>query len=205
MLVNILELFEGTAEDPINVELRRAGLSRQSKMKVVQPGVYIVNNFNFDNDLNYRIAQALVETGKFKPIRAEDHRDVWIAAKEAVESYPSSAEYDRLRAILKENPEAPVDFNSVKADYGVADTPEQVIAYYQKEIADPEKRYVIGLTEVRRENQSPRGGWRWHKWGEYIGTREPTREYLYDEPEIESVYCFHIIQIKVEIPWITNA
>jgi hypothetical protein len=47
---------------------------------------------------------------------------------------------------------------------------------------------------VIKANQSHEGGWRWHKWGEYIGKYEPQYEYLYDEPEIEKVYVYHIYE-----------
>jgi hypothetical protein len=40
--------------------------------------------------------------------------------------------------------------------------------------------------------------WRWHKWGEYIGTKNPQHEYLYDEDEsIQEVFCYHIYKRKV--------
>lgn len=79
-------------------------------------------------------------------------------------------------------------------DYGVCDSPEQVVERFPQLVAD-ERPLLVYFTEVRREDQSPEGGWRWHKWGVYIGEREPTTEYLYDEPEIESVYVFHIVQL----------
>lgn len=58
-------------------------------------------------------------------------------------------------------------------------------------MADPRLLGVFFTPMVRAE-QSPEGGWRWHKWGEYIGDHTPTAEYLYDEPEIERVYVVSI-------------
>jgi hypothetical protein len=49
------------------------------------------------------------------------------------------------------------------------------------------------LTEVRKDDQPKQGGWRWHKWGPYIGTHEKQFEYLADEEGIERVFCYHIV------------
>ena len=38
-------------------------------------------------------------------------------------------------------------------------------------------------------------GWRWHKWGPYIGTQDPQCEYLADEPEIKEVFVYRFIQL----------
>lgn len=54
--------------------------------------------------------------------------------------------------------------------------------------------FVITLTPILKENQSSDGGWRWHKWGTYIGKQVPTTEYIYDEPLIEKVYCYQILE-----------
>lgn len=62
-------------------------------------------------------------------------------------------------------------------------------------LGNPDRNFVIGLSTVEKSKQSSEGGWRWHKWGEYIGTQNPQCEYLYDEPEIDKVYCYHIYEI----------
>lgn len=80
--------------------------------------------------------------------------------------------------------------------YGVADNYEQILEHYPFEVNNPKSNYVIILTEVRKDNQPSDGGWRWHKWGEYIGTQNPQYEYLYDEKDIEKVYCYHIYEIE---------
>lgn len=73
---------------------------------------------------------------------------------------------------------------------GVCDTYEQVLEHHKDVISQRES--IVTLTPIERSKQSPEGGWRWHKWGEYIGTKKPTQEYLYDEPEIEKVYVYHV-------------
>lgn len=79
--------------------------------------------------------------------------------------------------------------------YGVSDSIEQVKERYAKWLDDPELSFCISFTEVRKDEQESQGGWRWHKWGEYIGTKDPQCEYLYDEENIESVYVYHIYQL----------
>ena len=78
--------------------------------------------------------------------------------------------------------------------FGVCDHYRQVLTKYP-ELKTSSRKFVLSITPVLKVNQPPRGGWRWHKWGEYIGDKTPTKEYLYDEPKIEKVYCYHILEI----------
>lgn len=84
--------------------------------------------------------------------------------------------------------------------YGVADTWDQVLTRYSTVLGAPGRTFVLMCTPVRREDQPVEGGWRWHKWGGYIGTRTPTAEYLRDEPEIEDVVCYHIFEVVLPHP-----
>lgn len=77
--------------------------------------------------------------------------------------------------------------------YGVADSVQQILDA-NPELRDPDRKFLVTVNRLRRSEQPEEGGWRWHKWGEYIGTREPRCEYLYDEPEIEEVLVFHIYE-----------
>lgn len=86
---------------------------------------------------------------------------------------------------------------SQKSRYGVADNVDQVLDYYAAEITDPNHKYVIGVTEIRREDEPKRDGWRWHKWGPYIGIRTPQHEYIRDEENIDAVWCFHLYEVEV--------
>lgn len=80
------------------------------------------------------------------------------------------------------------------SSYGVCDSYHQILARWPHLAADPEP-YMIALVEVRKEDQSADGGWRWHKWGDYIGSKDPQYEYLFDEPDIDVVFTFHIYSI----------
>lgn len=85
-------------------------------------------------------------------------------------------------------------YDRLPADYGVADNHEQIIDRWP-ELKTMEQNFIIVLTPVRREDQSDWGGWRWHKWGEYIGTQNPQHEYLYDDTHIDLVYAFSIVEV----------
>jgi len=81
---------------------------------------------------------------------------------------------------------------------GVADNVEQIKEHYKKEIEDPTAKYVITITPVFQVDQDPVGGWRWHKWGTYIGVLEPKYEYLYDEDfgkDFEYVLTYSVYRI----------
>ena len=84
------------------------------------------------------------------------------------------------------------DFNS----YGVCDDFQQILDQCPEIVNSTGREFVITLAEMCKEDQPDWGGWRWHKWGPYIGTQEPTTEYLYDEPIIERVFCYHIYEKK---------
>ena len=86
-------------------------------------------------------------------------------------------------------------------NYGVCDNASQVLDYYDslyEQYKDymEDKKFVILLAPIIREKQPECGGWRWHKWGQYIGKFESKCEYLYDEKGIDYVYCFDILEVE---------
>jgi len=107
---------------------------------------------------------------------------------------------------MKLPPDTPTDdrielFNSIDwdkkvQDYGVCDNWQQILEQWPEIESDP-RSFIISLAEMRREDQPASGGWRWHKWGTYIGTQKPEHEYLYDDKHIDSVFCFHIYEVSV--------
>lgn len=80
--------------------------------------------------------------------------------------------------------------------YGVCDGIENMMAVMGETLNDPDRRFVVTLTPVYRnpKNKGMGGGWRWHKWGKYIGAFEPKHEYLDDEEGIDCVYCYHVYE-----------
>lgn len=84
-------------------------------------------------------------------------------------------------------------------DYGICDSPKQFAEDCGSLIdADP-RPLVVVMTCIAKADEPEREGWRWHKWGPYIGRGEPTTEYLYDEPEFDEVYVYHIYLVKPEV------
>lgn len=85
---------------------------------------------------------------------------------------------------------------SIAPVVGVCDSPMQLFEKY-KDIAlnHPNRKFVVAMVPLNKADQPKEGGWRWRKWGEYIGEQKPVMEYLADEPVIETVYTFHIYEI----------
>jgi hypothetical protein len=82
-------------------------------------------------------------------------------------------------------------FNS----YGVCDNYNQVLSECHL-LVESDRKFVMSVTPILKSKQEERGGWRWHKWGPYIGIQKRSGcEYLYDEPDIEKVFCYHIIEL----------
>jgi hypothetical protein len=81
-------------------------------------------------------------------------------------------------------------------EFGVVDSVAQFLELFGDAIDAAPEHYAVGFTEVRRAAQPSEGGWRWHKWGQYYGVHSPQCEYLHDEPDIESVYTFSVVQLR---------
>lgn len=77
---------------------------------------------------------------------------------------------------------------------GVCDNYQQVLDQSIIQ-SDPNRKFIMGLVQVSKDKQASQGGWRWHKWGQYIGEQVPECEYLADEPNIERVYVYMIIEL----------
>ena len=85
------------------------------------------------------------------------------------------------------------DTGDVWYSYGLCDNATQVVEYYNKLKAEGHMKgnHVILLSFMGRNS-----GWRWHKWGSYIGNFEPRCEYFEDEDEsIHFVYAFDIVKV----------
>lgn len=79
---------------------------------------------------------------------------------------------------------------------GVCDTPEQAVE--KLGLRDSPEKVFVSFVRIRRDEQPAQYGWRWHKWGPYIGDQKPTCEYIAGEPEIEEVYTFHVYEPALE-------
>lgn len=129
------------------------------------------------------------------PDEISDMRGIYIAGL--------NSHYDIER--LTDYREAKMDFNSPLCwnSYGVCDNASQVINRYNefvKEglIDEQNEKYVVLLTPICKCHQEKDGGWRWHKWGEYIGVQNPKHEYLYDEEDIDYIFVFQFYKLELK-------
>lgn len=107
---------------------------------------------------------------------------------------PGGASYDGQNAAWRLYPN--IGAEQLFGCYGVCDSPEQFMDHAIGQwLAASERKFTVSFTCVRKSEQPEIGGWRWHKWGEYIGKKKPRYEYLYDEgPEITEVYVYHVYE-----------
>ena len=105
-------------------------------------------------------------------------------------------------------------------DYGVADNATQVIRRLENSLKSyflgndlddgfyfgkcfvkmieryPDYKLVLLMTPHVNTKDCSWGGWRWHKWGEYIGVHEPLHEYLSYEQGIDYVLSYSLEIVK---------
>lgn len=60
----------------------------------------------------------------------------------------------------------------------------------------PDAVYLIGFTPIFNHHNGASGGWRWHKWGRYLGKHTPQCEYLDEEKNIDYVLIWHLYPLK---------
>lgn len=83
--------------------------------------------------------------------------------------------------------------------YGVCDSPEQFLEKFRRLLMEHPACLAVFFTHVAKnpENANMGGGWRWHKWGAYVGEGDPKCEYLDDETGFENgVFVYHIHDIS---------
>jgi hypothetical protein len=79
--------------------------------------------------------------------------------------------------------------------YGVADNLNQVRKHLLTFISHPTRQFCLSVTWIHKDDGS---GWRWHKWGGYIGKKKPKHEYLKDEgPDIQKVLVYNLHEVKL--------
>lgn len=60
----------------------------------------------------------------------------------------------------------------------------------------PDAVYVIRFTPIFNHHNGTSGGWRWHKWGRYLGKHTPKYEYLDEETNIDYVLVWRLYPLK---------
>ena len=67
---------------------------------------------------------------------------------------------------------------------------------YIEEFKDQPLEFVILMTPIVNHHDPKNwGGWRWHKWGEYIGQFKPQCEYLDHEDGIDFVFVWNLVPV----------
>lgn len=61
---------------------------------------------------------------------------------------------------------------------------------------NPDAVYLIRFHPVFNHHDGKTGGWRWHKWGPYLGKHTPKCEYLDEEKNIDYVLLWHLYPLK---------
>jgi hypothetical protein len=111
-------------------------------------------------------------------------------------------EYDKL--VPREPDEWYPDDAPAHGDFsgiGVCDTPGQILnGPIGDRLRADQREFCISFVHIHKGEPPGRGGWRWHKWGPYIGTGKPEYEYLDDEKDFkDGVYTYHIYQVGGEL------
>lgn len=60
----------------------------------------------------------------------------------------------------------------------------------------PDAVYFVGFTPIFNHHNGAIGGWRWHKWGTYLGKYTPKYKYLDEEKNIDYVLVWRLYPLK---------
>lgn len=73
---------------------------------------------------------------------------------------------------------------------------KQLVQFIQAmEEENREYGFVLLLTPILNEHNHEWGGWRWHKWGEYLGHHQIEHEYLNDEEGVDFVFVWKLVAV----------
>lgn len=99
-------------------------------------------------------------------------------------------------AVIGEYPDWDAEEGGPPSAYGVCDSPDDFMTRFGASLKADPRAFVVSFVEISKSRQSPTGGWRWHKWGPYVGKQTKTCEYLYDEPVVERVFTYHVYEVR---------
>lgn len=92
-------------------------------------------------------------------------------------------------------PDGDEDFADWEEPYGVCDSPQQFLAKDLAFLKDLDFNYCVFFVHIQK-HPGEKYGWRWHKWGSYIGEGTPQCEYLDDEPGFDDgVYTYSVYKV----------
>lgn len=93
------------------------------------------------------------------------------------------------------------DFGDEYDSIGVCDSIEQFEAHpLGKMLADDlDRKFVVSFVHISKKTEPKECGWRWSKWGQYIGNDTPECEYLSDESGFNAgVWTYHVYEAPRE-------
>lgn len=194
-----------TTEAVIKLTTIKIGDSKDDDIKEVEPGVYLGSWINIEHEFDYDLKLSFenIYDDKFK-------------GRSGYSSYPS--DWNHMIPFdygVCDSPQQLLEYKYIPGDWGryvlnkrnIEITPE-IELELESEITlgdylrNSERKFVVGFNPIfqEKENKGKGGGWRWHKWGGYIGKHNVQYEYLDDEDltDINQDYilCFHIYEIK---------
>lgn len=79
--------------------------------------------------------------------------------------------------------------------YGMCDNSDQIMHIVGKVLEQDHRKWVVSVHPIFRGHEPEHDGFRFDKWGPYVGTRKLTHDYLYDCTDIEYMCTWHIYQI----------
>lgn len=82
--------------------------------------------------------------------------------------------------------------------YGVVDSPKQFQTKFSESLESDSRQLLVSVAHIPKDssNKGKGGGWRWHKWGQYLGDGHPRQEYLDDEDKFENgVWVFNVYDL----------
>lgn len=145
-----------------------------------KPG-FFWGDYNFESNLKYSDYELVDRFPSFNLGSGK-----CFSRKEVSELYRSETHFE----------DWPKEMCGLVSNYGVSDSVEQVVRRFKKVVTNPDVEIVFVFTPVKKKDQPESGGWRWHKWGEYIGNHKIKHEYLFDEEGIEEVFVYQVYPVK---------
>ena len=104
-----------------------------------------------------------------------------------------------IESITIHKPKSDRVIDKVNWFFGLCDNAEQALAEFKKFLSKSkeyeQRSYIFLLSPIYRASQPEYGGFRYHKWGPYVGVQKPEHEYLYDDKHIDLVYFYRVYQI----------
>jgi hypothetical protein len=192
-----------TTEAVIKLTTIKIGDSEDADIKEVETGVYFGSWINIEHEFDYDLKLSFenIQDDKFK------HRSGYT-------SYPS--EFDYMIPFdygVCDSPAQFLEYQFTPGDWAryvihnknIEITPEIEKSLDTKitlgdYLRNSERKFAVGFHPMIQDKESEGGGWRWHKWGQYIGKHDIKCEYLDDEDlsdiSQDFILCFHIYEFK---------